>query len=1188
MCKDITKNSSLNIVLLLAFYLINSLGIILSHSLNLPLWLDSIGTMFCVYFYGLYAGLLCIPVNIATLFFIDSFNYVSPAIALFLIYGTYHFKSKNRLDLNSTLLFSAFVIFFSFIISLCINMIDNRQLADNIWGSSIISFCHDNSILHVGLLLASFYLEFLDKLVSVFVFYGGVCFLLNRTGWLKKSEDIRADKTEGAVNLPIVIFALALGAVLNYPGTSYAEENITDSPKVTIPQADLLSFAVQQNVINQKNGLISGNVTSLCSTSDGYIWIGSYAGLLRYDGKSFNSDESFKGIRNVKTMYAEGDRLWVGTTEQGIFSLENGRIVSHLAEKDGLLSGYVSGIASDGNNNIYITTPSGINILKSDNGKYNIGSVYKDGNFISVSSGLGYVFAVDLKGIVHCFRDLQEAFRIEPSEHTSYTSALYSDDGFLYLSDTSDRISRFTLDNDHFVKVAEFSNQKMHGVKSMIYSSLGEKYKTVFISSDSGIFYIKDNSISKIETENFSDSIEQGIRDFQGNLWFASSRLGLVKFYISPVVSVPALKEQVVNCISKWRGNYLFGTDTGIKAYASDLKTPLSFEFTKLLDGVRIRDAYVDSSDYLWICTHGKGVFRVKDKIEHFSVKKGLFGNKARSVLEIDDSRVMLSGASGVSFFDKNSGLVRTGNIFGKDVTVLSSALGDDGKVYAGTNANGIYVIRDYKLQNVINKQNGLISNTILKIYPLKDKKGIIAVTGDGLCYISDSLEVRELKNFPYFNNYDIIDIGDDKVAVTGSNGVYVVNLKDLLDDNKNYVTEHLDSSYGLTELLSSNSRNYKDGKLLFLASNAGVFLMDTKNYHHKDNVFKMQVGKITVDGNDLDFGTQSSPVISRASKKITFTPSILNFSPENPYVGVCLEGLEEGFTYTRLKDLSQVNYTNLAPGNYVFTMALFNSKHERKSDVLRFPFSKAYAFYDSKIFVTYFVLVSCLIIAYFTFFFVKLIMQKVIDEKQHLLELAEQQIKMGDETILTIAQALDARDPRTKSHSVRVAEYSVMIAKQLGFTDKECSNLRKIALLHDIGKIGIPDRILNKPERLTDEEYGIMKSHVTIGAEILKNFKSIDNLADGIKYHHERYDGKGYVLGVKGVEIPIIGRIISVADAFDAMSANRVYRDKLQLERVMNEIEKGKGAQFDPKIADIMLELIRAGKIDKFLNTQQ
>ena len=114
---------------------------------------------------------------------------------------------------------------------------------------------------------------------------------------------------------------------------------------------------------------------------------------------------------------------------------------------------------------------------------------------------------------------------------------------------------------------------------------------------------------------------------------------------------------------------------------------------------------------------------------------------------------------------------------------------------------------------------------------------------------------------------------------------------------------------------------------------------------------------------------------------------------------------------------------------------------------------------------------------------------------------------------------------------------------KKLGLHEEECENLRKIAVLHDIGKIGIPDRVLNKPGRLTDEEYAIMKSHVSKGADILKNFTLIDHVADGALYHHERYDGRGYVHGLKGEEIPLYARIIGIADAFDAMTANRVYR---------------------------------------------
>ena len=156
-----------------------------------------------------------------------------------------------------------------------------------------------------------------------------------------------------------------------------------------------------------------------------------------------------------------------------------------------------------------------------------------------------------------------------------------------------------------------------------------------------------------------------------------------------------------------------------------------------------------------------------------------------------------------------------------------------------------------------------------------------------------------------------------------------------------------------------------------------------------------------------------------------------------------------------------------------------------------------------------------------------------------------------------------------------------MLIARELGFSEEELVNLKRAALMHDIGKIGIPDRILNKPARLTDDEYAIMKSHVTRGAEILKDFTLIDHVVEGARYHHERYDGRGYPDGLKSEDIPLYGRIIGVADAFDAMTANRIYRKQMDFEYVLNEMHNGRGTQFDPKIVDILLQLIDEGKID-------
>ena len=182
----------------------------------------------------------------------------------------------------------------------------------------------------------------------------------------------------------------------------------------------------------------------------------------------------------------------------------------------------------------------------------------------------------------------------------------------------------------------------------------------------------------------------------------------------------------------------------------------------------------------------------------------------------------------------------------------------------------------------------------------------------------------------------------------------------------------------------------------------------------------------------------------------------------------------------------------------------------------------------------------------------------------------------MVSQTASALAEAIDAKDSYTNGHSRRVAEYSAMIAREAGYTKERCDDIYLIALLHDVGKIGIPGSIINKTGRLTDEEYGIIKTHPSVGREILGKITIDPELSIGASYHHERYDGKGYPYGLKGEEIPEIARIIAVADTYDAMTSKRSYRDGLPMEKVKSELEKGMGTQFDPKFAQIMLKLIK------------
>ena len=183
-------------------------------------------------------------------------------------------------------------------------------------------------------------------------------------------------------------------------------------------------------------------------------------------------------------------------------------------------------------------------------------------------------------------------------------------------------------------------------------------------------------------------------------------------------------------------------------------------------------------------------------------------------------------------------------------------------------------------------------------------------------------------------------------------------------------------------------------------------------------------------------------------------------------------------------------------------------------------------------------------------------------------------------ESIETFTGFIDAKDTYTNGHSKRVADYTRLIAEEMGYEGEELDRVYYIALLHDCGKIGVPDNILRKPGRLTDEEFEVIKSHTKRGGEILSSFKSLKDVDEGALYHHERFDGKGYPEGRSGDDIPLIARMICVADSFDAMNSNRVYRNKLTQEAIISEIEKNKGKQFDPQVADVFLRLLREGRI--------
>ena len=188
---------------------------------------------------------------------------------------------------------------------------------------------------------------------------------------------------------------------------------------------------------------------------------------------------------------------------------------------------------------------------------------------------------------------------------------------------------------------------------------------------------------------------------------------------------------------------------------------------------------------------------------------------------------------------------------------------------------------------------------------------------------------------------------------------------------------------------------------------------------------------------------------------------------------------------------------------------------------------------------------------------------------------LVQKERKLLDQMIAAFAETIDAKDPYTGGHSGRVAKYARMLAQRMGLSKEKVRRVYQTALLHDVGKIGVDETILRKPEKLSASEFGQVKGHSARGSSILSNITEMPELAAGARWHHERYDGKGYPDGLKGRDIPLEARIISVADSYDAMTSDRPYRSYLPQQRVREEIERNAGTQFDPRIAKCMLDII-------------
>ena len=449
----------------------------------------------------------------------------------------------------------------------------------------------------------------------------------------------------------------------------------------------------------------------------------------------------------------------------------------------------------------------------------------------------------------------------------------------------------------------------------------------------------------------------------------------------------------------------------------------------------------------------------------------------------------------------------------------------------------------------------------------LKSSDGWFVSAGSSLYYWNNE-GFKRLTNFTksagsIFELYE----KDGMRWILQTDGFTAMDIEQLLSGEETDILRH-DLTHGLTGSINANTWNWlSDDGRLYMSTRNGISIFGFEGVKHA--LPKIIINRITVDGTVYEH--PQNIMLAGNAQRITIDYSALTFTAASELrLSYKLSGFDKSPTV--ISDAGgTVSYTNLPGGSYTFEVSAYSLDNPDEKVICSVKINKPKHIYELPLFWAALIILVAALSAIIVFFIARAKTRRIRESQQEYKRITEQSLR-------TFAKTIDAKDSYTNGHSIRVAEYSKEIARRLGKSEEEQENIYYVALLHDIGKIGIPDNILNKPGKLTDEEREIIQRHVDIGEEILAEFIDLEGISDGVKYHHERFDGKGYCIGLAGKDIPEVARIICVADTYDAMSSDRCYRKALSNDIIYEELKTCSGTQFDPEIVPYMLNMIDEG----------
>ena len=939
------------------------------------------------------------------------------------------------------------------------------------------------------------------------------------------------------------------------------------------------------------NGLPTSEANAIVETDDGFIWIGSYAGLIRYDGNTFERMDSTNGLTSVKCLFTDSrGRLWIGTNDNGVAVMEKGRL-RMWGKLDGMKSAHTRAIAEDTNGVIYVATAGGITMIDDE---YTLSSIederVADANMRNLRLGND--------GVLYATTDLGDLMTIRDGKVLNYISLednplkgagsilpdpaapgkLYQEavDFGLYYIDVS----------DGFEILEKIDIAPLKYLLSMEYID-----GKIWICAGNGVGVLEDGHFTLLDNLIMNNNVGHVMMDYLGNLWFTSTRQGVLKVVpnqFSNLYERFGLPEMVVNSTCMCEDKLFVATDTGLTVLDENgpvEKIPLTKAVTAggvdleaddlitLLQGCRIRSIIRDSRGQLWFSLwRAHGLLRyAHGELTAFTEDDGLLSNSIRSVCEGRDGRILVALTGGVNVIEGDKIVAAYGKEDGiATPESLTVEEGLNGEIILGSNGGGLYVIDDSGVRN-INVEEGLPSDIVMRLKRDEKNDVVWIVTSSAIAWLTSDHTVTKVQKFPYTNNFDMYENSKGDMWVLSSNGIYVVPTAELLaNGDMNPVYYSVSSGLPCIATANSYSELSEDGDL-YIAGSTGVCKVNIEQPFEDVNDLKAVVPYVQADGTDIYPDKKGAFTIPSGTQKLTVPSFVFNYSLSNPQVSYRLDGFDRSTTTVSRSDLVPVDYTNLRGGAYHFVMQLKDAMGRGGKEV-SVEIVKEKAFYEQVWFYVIAGLAALLVLAGGVRFYVR--------KKTRTLEKKQQEtMALVGGITEAFAKVIDMKDRYTNGHSSRVAKYTAMLARELGYDEETVEKYYRIALLHDIGKVGVPPEVLNKPGKLTDEEFEIIKSHTSKGYDALKEITIMPELAVGAQAHHERPDGRGYPNHLKGDEIPRVAQIIAVADCFDAMYSNRPYRNRMNFDKVVSIIKEVSGTQLTADVVDAFLRLVEKGE---------